>query len=77
MCKQKGVVYKILCNDCGARYTGETLRTSDEILERATGKGDVLSSAVAEHTQLNDHSIVWDIAVVVDREFGTTLRKIN
>ena len=79
MCKQKGVVYKIPCNDCGARYIGETLRTLDERTkehQRATQKGDVLSSAVAEHARLNDHAIAWDSAVVVDRESGTTSRKI-
>ena len=79
MCKQKGVVYKIPCNDCGARYIGETLRTVDERTKehrRATQKGDVLSSAVAELARLNDHAIAWDSAVAVDRESGTS-RKIK
>ena len=45
--------------------------------KRATGKGDVLSSAVAEHARLNKHAIAWDSAVAVDRELGTTSRKIK
>ena len=69
MCKQNGMVCKIPCNNCGARYIGETLRTLYERTKehrRATQKGDVLSSAVAEHAQLNDHAIAWDSAEAVD-----------
>ena len=49
---QKGVVYEVPCKDCGATYTGETLRTIEHRLKehkRSTEKGDFTSSAVAEH----------------------------
>ena len=42
---------------------------------RAAEKDNMLSSAVAENTQLNEHTLEWDSAVIVERKVGTTLNQ--
>ena len=55
-----GVVYRIDCEECEASYIGQTGRQLKERIKehrRATEKGNILESGVAEHVASTGHSI--------------------
>ena len=80
MKKKKGVVYEIPCGECQLSYVGETLRTlEDRVREhrRHVQKGNVLQSAVAEHARIQEHTIRFDDARVIDQATDCIPRRVK
>ena len=68
MLRQKGVVYRIQCQDCDSSYIGQTGRTLEHQVKehkRAYTHAESLNSAVAEHSLDSMHRIDWDGAKVI------------
>ena len=71
MLRQKGVVYRIQCQDCGSSYIGQTGRTLEHRVKEhklAYTHAESLNSAVAEHSLdfMHAHSIVPSHYAVID-----------
>ena len=67
--KQKGVVYCVPCEGCPRRYIGQTGRSLKHWLaehRQALKKGDVATSALAEHALETGHPVDLTRAEVVD-----------
>lgn len=68
---RRGAVYKVKCVDCGAKYVGETKRTTRTRIEehkRALRLDQPEKSAMAEHALTTGHDVDWAGVEVVDRE---------
>ena len=76
----KSCIYNIPCT-CGRSYTGETGRPLSVRLEehkKATIRGDVDKSGVAEHVwSQGDHKLLWDKTSIIGREHHWKIRKIK
>ena len=69
--EKKGVVYSVKCQDC----EGEYVRMSEH--KRHTRLARIDQSAVAEHAWMNDPTIDWVSAKVVDSDRRTGSRRIR
>ena len=61
-------------------YIGETLRTMDDRVKehkRHVAKGEIRSSAVAEHVWNEDHRLEWNNTTVIDSAAGTLSRLVK
>ena len=68
--EKSGVVYQINCKDCEASYIGQTGRNFQVRLKehkRATEKGNILESGIAEHACTTGHRIDWE-AHIIDQD---------
>ena len=76
----KNCIYNIPCS-CGKSYTGETGRPLSVRLEehrKATIRGEVEKSGMAEHAWSNgDHRPAWDETKIIGREQHWKIRKIK
>ena len=78
--EKKGVVYSVKCQDCEGEYVGETLRSMKVRMsehKRHTRLVWTDQSAVAEHAWMNDHTIDWASAKVVDSDRRTGSHRIR
>ena len=76
---QAGVVYQISCQDCPARYIGQTGRHLGVRIKehkRATEKECLLDSAVAEHVANSGHQINWSVDIL-DKDQNQTRRLVR
>ena len=67
--EKTGVVYRIPCRDCPQAYigqTGQTLTCRLKEHKRATERGNIDVSAVAEHAWVNNHRVNWEAAEVLE-----------
>ena len=61
-------------------YIGETLRTTDDRAKehkRHVAKGEIHSSAVAEHVWNEDHRIEWNNTTVIHSAAGLLSRRVK
>ena len=76
MDQRTGVVYQIPCSECPKVYVGQSGRTLKHCLSghrRALLKGDVATSALAEHVWSTGHQVNLSEAEVIDSHpFATT-----
>ena len=73
----KGVVYSIPCDGCPKVYIGQTGRSLKHRLAehcRALKNGDVVASALAEHTLATGHPVALTKAEVIDHHPYITAR---
>ena len=70
---QRGVIYKIPCNDCPASYIGETGRKRDTRLKEHQRDVKYASHATRLKTELVDHS--WTMGHSFDFAAATTLAR--
>ena len=75
--EQKGVVYCVPCDGCPKKYIGQTGCSLKHWLAehwRALKKGDVATSALAEHALETGHPVDLSKAEVIDYHPFTTNR---
>ena len=77
--RDKGVVYRIPCEECSKVYIGETgrplkMRIAEHV--RAVKNGDV-KNANTVHEDVMNHKINWRGAEVIDREMAVKERRIK
>ena len=67
--EKSGVIYEVNCRCCDALYVGEMKRRLQSRMnehKKAVQKGEVNTSALAEHAWSADHHIDWDSMSVLD-----------
>ena len=67
--ERTGVVYRVTCKDCPKTYVGQSGRTLQCRMKehrRATERGNMDSSAIAEHSWKFNHRVNWEEVEVLD-----------
>ena len=77
-----GVVYKVDCNNCWKKYTGETGRKFKEKLkehkdDREKSQKDKNTTGLSQHMKNISHSSTWDDVRIIYRENNWNKRKFK
>ena len=78
--EQTGVVYRVMCKECPKTYVGQSGRTLECWMKehrRVTEKGNMDSSAIAEHTWKFYYRVNWEEVEVLDQQsYGRCMLEI-
>ena len=78
--KQSGVVYRVMCGDCGSQYVGETGRSLETrmVEHRQDAEGEVEKiSGLSEHLRQTMHKANFDEVEILNKESNFIKRKFK